>query len=100
MSGRRVHRGRHGGSTFRTVLPLVTVVVVCVITATVVTLGLRQQPPRPTPDPSSSRAAPRPPVHLQKRLQDIAASREAFEVSRGEATHRVTTKNAQPQRVV
>ncbi|HEX5087961.1 MAG TPA: hypothetical protein VFV89_09135, partial [Nocardioides sp.] len=42
MSGRHTeHRRRRGGSSFRTTLPLVTVLLVCVTTAVVVTAGLR-----------------------------------------------------------
>ena len=42
MSGRHTeHRRRRGGSSFRTTLPLVTVLLVCVTTAVVVTVGLR-----------------------------------------------------------
>src|SRR6476646_2257332 len=42
MSGRHTeNRRRRGGSSFRTILPLVTVLLVCVTTAVVVTVGVR-----------------------------------------------------------
>ena len=102
MSGRHTeHRRRRGGSSFRTTLPLVTVLLVCVTTAVVVTVGLRARDDV-TPDARLSLTAQQPllkPVAKKQRVlrgQAAVVSRSA--TPRGEEhSGKATTKVAEPK---
>ena len=102
MSGRHTeHRRRRGGSSFRTTLPLVTVLLVCVTTAVVVTVGLRARDDV-TPDARLSLTAQQPllkPLAKKQRVlrgQAAVVSRSA--TPRGEEhSGKATTKVAEPK---
>ena len=102
MSGRHTeHRRRRGGSSFRTTLPLVTVLLVCVTTAVVVTVGLRARDDV-TADARLSLTAQQPllkPVSTKQRVlrgQAAVVSRSA--TPRGEEhSGKATTKVAEPK---
>ena len=102
MSGRHTeHRRRRGGSSFRTTLPLVTVLLVCVTTAVVVTVGLRARDDV-TPDARLSLTAQQPllkPVATKQRaLRGQAAVVSRSATPRGEEhSGKATTKVAEPK---
>ncbi len=101
MSGRHTeHRRRRGGSSFRTTLPLVTVLLVCVTTAVVVTVGLRARDDV-TPDARLSLTAQqpllRPVAKKQRALRGQAAVVSRSATPRGEEhSGKATTKVAEP----
>ena len=102
MSGRHTeHRRRRGGSSFRTTLPLVTVLLVCVTTAVVVTVGLRARDDVTT-DARLSLTAQQPllvPVAKKQRaLRGQAAVVSRSATPRGEEqSGKGTTKVAEPK---
>ena len=102
MSGRHTeHRRRRGGSSFRTTLPLVTVLLVCVTTAVVVTVGLRARDDV-TPDARLSLTAQqpllRPVAKKQRALRGQAAVVSRSATPRGEEhSGKATTKVAEPK---
>ena len=102
MSGRHTeHRRRRGGSSFRTTLPLVTVLLVCVTTAVVVTVGLRARDDVTT-DARLSLTAQQPllePVAKKQRaLRGQAAVVSRSATPRGEEqAAKGTTKVAEPK---
>lgn len=102
MSGRHTeHRRRRGGSSFRTTLPLVTVLLVCVTTAVVVTVGLRARDDVTT-DARLSLSAQQPllvPVAKKQRaLRGQAAVVSRSATPRGEEqAAKGTTKVAEPK---
>ena len=102
MSGRHTeHRRRRGGSSFRTTLPLVTVLLVCVTTAVVVTVGLRARDDVTT-DARLSLTAQQPllkPVAKKQRaLRGQAAVLSRGATPRGEEqSGKGTTKVAEPR---